>query len=387
MLFYGPIRICPICSSLSPPLSHSHLQQELTKKQAAELCALFRSRLEGGQRTRAASALNNGLGLGSGAGASGSGSGSAARQFVPSAVPASPAWAGGASGSNGGAEMEAGPSGPPDMGGKTFAQLQAEEERAARIAAKASAKQTAGSTAAAQRPPSAGGTTPAVPRPTPVVAQPAARAAVPVQQQVQQQPAAAAAASTTAAGSRAAGPTAGAGTAVANSAQASGKPALEQLGDELTALKGTLRPMIATLAAAKVCSASQEVALGLRGCSMAGGNCARPTRCSPAPCALSLGWCCALGRCCACQPPQSSSSSRLFCAPVCSRRLRRGWRARCRDTCTASTTCSCRCRCLITAAHACMQAQHTFAVLQQRAWGKNAQPLAQNLPVYARRPL
>lgn len=236
---------------------------------------------------------------------------------MPSAVPVSPAWAGGASGSNGVAAMEAEPSGPPDMGGKTFAQLQAEEERAARKAAKASAKQTAGSTAAAQRPPSAGGTAPAVPRPTPVVVQPAARAAVPVQQQIHQQPAAAAAAPTTAAGSRAAGP-AGAGAAVATPAQASGKPALEQLGDELTALKGTLRPMIATLAAAKVCNASQDAEFEVVGVQHGWRHLrtSHALHCSLAPCALSLGWCCALSWCAHAShhraPPQP-----ICAAPLC----------------------------------------------------------------------
>ncbi|PRW44996.1 ring canal kelch-like protein isoform X2 isoform A [Chlorella sorokiniana] len=121
-------------------------QQELTKKQAAELCALFRSRLEGGQRTRPASAaLNGGLASSS--------------------------------------------------------------------------------------------------------AQPAARAAaVPPQQQ--QQPAAAAA-PRAAAPAAATAPAAAAAAAVASAAPAATKPALERLGDELVALKGTLRPMIATLAAAK----------------------------------------------------------------------------------------------------------------------------------------
>ena len=148
----APFTIHTCCPPPRLPPATPSPQQELTKKQAAELCALFRSKLEGGQRTRAASATNGSLGLSSGVGASGSGSSAAARQFVPAAAPAAPAWAGGASSSNGVAPMEAELSGPPDMGGKTFAQLQAEEERAARKAAKAAAKQPTANPAAAAVP-------------------------------------------------------------------------------------------------------------------------------------------------------------------------------------------------------------------------------------------
>lgn len=188
--------------------------------------------------------------------------------------------------------MEAEPSGPPDMGGKTFAQLQAEEERAARKASKAVAKQTAGSAAAAARPPSAGAAAASVPRPTPIAAQPAAQAATqPLQQQqVQQQPAAAAA-PRLAAPAAAAGPAAAGGAAagaaaaaavVASSAQARNKPALERLGDELTALKGTLRPMIATLQAAKVRTVWSVVHCSslVSWCSLVADACTRHVHCS-----------------------------------------------------------------------------------------------------------
>jgi hypothetical protein len=142
--------------------------------------------------------------------------------------------------------MEAEPSGPADLGGKTFAQIQAEEEAKAKKAAKLAAKQ-----AAATKPPpqqqqqqrplpanggnvSAAATAAGPSRPVQQAQQAEARsvAAQTQQQQQQQQPAAVV------------GTQAGASVAA--------KPGVEQLSDELTALKQTLNPLIAGMLSTQV---------------------------------------------------------------------------------------------------------------------------------------
>ncbi|KAL4448429.1 hypothetical protein ABPG75_005648 [Micractinium tetrahymenae] len=208
-------------------------QQELTKKQATELCALFRRKYEAVHGAAAAAA------------ATASASAAFAAPARPAAAEAWPSLgAGSSSGAAGGsnpwmgrgladangngvAAMEAEPAGPPDLGGKTFAQIQAEEEAKARKAAKAAAKQQAAAPAA--RPGSAGGSAGGA-----AVAAAAQRIAYVAAQQQAQQPAAAAA------------PAASAGSTGAGSSSDS-RPGVDELGDELTALEGTLKPLISNM--------------------------------------------------------------------------------------------------------------------------------------------
>lgn len=218
-----------------PPPLPAALQQELTKRQATELCALFRRKYEAVHGAAAAAAATA----------------SASSSFGASAQPAAAeAWPslgagssrGGPAGSNpwvgrvpasgngnGFAAMEAEPSGPPDLGGKTFAQIQAEEEAKARRAAKAAGKQQQ---QAGARPGSAAGGAAGVgagagaaQRVTAVAAQQQVQQA---QQQRQQQPAPTAAAAAGASGS-------------------GSRPGVDELGDALSALKASLKPLISSM--------------------------------------------------------------------------------------------------------------------------------------------
>jgi hypothetical protein len=122
------------------------LQQELTKKQAAELCALFRRKLEGQRNTSTGGALPTswpGLGGVSATGSQAPSPSVATPQFVPSAAPATPVWTGGGRAGSAAPEGHAEPAVPADLGGKTFAQIQEEEAKRAQKAAKAAAKQLA----------------------------------------------------------------------------------------------------------------------------------------------------------------------------------------------------------------------------------------------------
>ncbi|KAL4438238.1 hypothetical protein ABPG77_010599 [Micractinium sp. CCAP 211/92] len=234
---------CPPLSldQLRPVIAENYIgntdkfQQELTKRQATELCALFRRKYEAVHGAAAAAAATA----------------SASSSFGASAQPAAAeAWPslgagssrGGPAGSNpwvgrvpasgngnGFAAMEAEPSGPPDLGGKTFAQIQAEEEAKARRAAKAAGKQQQ---QAGARPGNAAGGAAGVgagagaaQRVTAVAAQQQVQQA---QQQRQQQPAPTAAAAAGASGS-------------------GSRPGVDELGDALSALKASLKPLISSM--------------------------------------------------------------------------------------------------------------------------------------------
>lgn len=216
-------------------------QQELSKKQATELCALFRRKYEavhgaaaaaaatasasaafGAQAQPAAAETWPNLGAGSSSGAAGGGAPWGGRGMA------------GGSG-NGVAAMEAEPSGPPNLGGKTFAQIQAEEEARARKAAKAAAKQRQ----AGSRPGSGGGSAggaavaAAAQRVAAVAAAQQQRQQAQQAQQQQQQQSAPAPAPSTAAAAGASG--------------SGSRPGVDELGAELSALKATLKPLISSM--------------------------------------------------------------------------------------------------------------------------------------------
>lgn len=253
----------------TPPTPSYREQQELSKKQAAELCALFRSKLEGGRRSAAAA---GGIQLAT-----------QQRTFVPSAAPAAPVW-----GVSDLAPMDAEPpTGPHNNGGKTFAQMQAEEERAARRAAAAAAKPAAsarqpaavpamaatsarpmsaasdGASGSGNRPGSAAAGGMQSSQPPAIPAQPASSVVAAVRAAAAQaQPAAAAAmqpqqqqptGTSGAAAPRGATPVAPhAPSLAAAAASTASRPGVEVLGEELSALKATLQPLILSMLDRKV---------------------------------------------------------------------------------------------------------------------------------------
>ncbi|PSC70412.1 Kelch motif containing isoform B [Micractinium conductrix] len=223
-------------------------QQELSKKQVTELCALFRRKYDA-QHGRASSSSvvppDGWPGMGGGAGAGG----------AVAAAPPSNRWmegAGGAANGSGYAAVEVEPAGPADLGGKTYAQIQEEARKAARAAKAAggssSSSAGAGSSAAA------------------------AAAALSRLQLVKQQQQQAAAAPTRPAPQAAAAPPPpqqqqqAAAAAPASSAAAAAVPrsGVEELGDELLRFKTTLKPLTTAMQNSKL-EAQLRMAASLQG--------------------------------------------------------------------------------------------------------------------------
>ncbi|KAI3426271.1 hypothetical protein D9Q98_008646 [Chlorella vulgaris] len=296
-----PVHISQVRSILAENIigNTDKFQQELTKKQAAELCAMFRRKRDGqgGSGNGGGQASWPGLGSGNTSGGRTS-QAAAAPQFVPSAPPAATAWTGraaGASSPNGVAAMDSEPAGPPagPPSSKTFAQMEAEEQRKVQWTAKQAAVQGAAPPPVVVSYAAAGGGAPAEPA-EPMQQQasapdfqpsngdgdgdragrPAAAAAAgPMQQQQQQQQAACRPVSQQqqqqqqqqqvmqqqqmmqqqqqVSQQAATSSQATAGVAAGAASSSSKQSGVELLGDELLAFKQTLRPVIDNLLSLK----------------------------------------------------------------------------------------------------------------------------------------